>query len=185
MYLPRVLFLVNYFLGLNECCLKFGDQSSTPATANKTPTAAKNRVGTSIVMNFSNVNFNPSQGLKKSLGAEVEPWQDLQDFSSDNANAQCPSCGSTQVNLAQMPSHCGHYAARRCAGCDVFQGWEPKPEHQRKQQQRQITINQLLESPQLTQWERKFLTSLQSKRSLSPKQLATIQKIETKLRAAR
>lgn len=107
--------------------------------------------------------------------------QAVHGISDDNAIAPCPSCGHTGLNLVRMPDYSLHYAARRCGQCDTFRGWEPKPENQNKQQRWQTTISQLLKLPSLSQWEREFLTSLQGSRSLSPKQLAVVQKIENQV----
>lgn len=79
----------------------------------------------------------------------------------------------------RMPEYSTHYAARRCAECDSFRSWEPKPATQKKQQQ-QAVVTQLLESPQLTQWEREFLQGLKSKK-LSPKQQEVLSRIENKV----
>jgi hypothetical protein len=135
-------------------------------------------------MNFSAVNFNPYEGTDKSPGAEDKSSQGLQDFSIDNAIAQCRSCGSNKVLVVSMTPGSVHHAAIRCGQCDRFLAWQPKPGSQERLRRQQTAIDQLLKSPQLSDWEREFLLSMWDKRSLSPKQLATIQKIETKLGAA-
>lgn len=91
----------------------------------------------------------------------------------------CPSCNSTRINLVRMPEHSKHYAARRCAECDSFRSWEPKPATQEKQQQQAI-ITRLLKSSQLTPWEREFLQGLKGKK-LSPKQQEILSRIEMRV----
>lgn len=107
--------------------------------------------------------------------------QEIQDFLGSEALASCPSCSSQSVNLVRMPQGCTHHAARRCGNCDRFLSWEPRPENKQKQQQQQARIAALLESPDLSQWERVFLQELKGKRSFSPKQQAVLTRIETEV----
>jgi predicted RNA-binding Zn-ribbon protein involved in translation (DUF1610 family) len=107
--------------------------------------------------------------------------QQISEFSGREAIAPCPNCGSVRVNLVRMLSASPHYADLRCAECDGFRCWEAKPANQQKWQWQQARIAILLKSPQLSQWEWKFLASVQSKRSLSPKQQKVLAQIDTKL----
>lgn len=101
-------------------------------------------------------------------------------MNSQNFNFEpCPGCNSTRINLVRMLEHSTHYAARRCAECDSFRSWEPKPATQQKLQQ-QETINHLLKSAQLTQWEKTFLEGLKGKK-FSPKQQEVLSRIESKV----
>lgn len=97
--------------------------------------------------------------------------------------APCPGCGSTGSNLVRMPSYSAHHAARRCAECDSFRGWELKPATKENRQRREI-ISQLLKSSQLTQWERSFLEGLNTKK-ISPKQQEVLSRIEVRVGGAR
>ena len=92
----------------------------------------------------------------------------------------CQNCGSTRINLVKMPDYSTHYAARRCAECDLFRGWDAKPSTKDKRQQQQSTISELLKSPLLSQWEWEFLQNLKGKK-LSPKQQECLAKIEAKV----
>jgi len=130
-------------------------------------------------MKLSAIDSTPVKGKVYCLTSAIETVQASQpNFEPEQ---KCSICGSTKINLVRMPSHSTHYAARRCAGCDAFRGWQPKPETQEKRLSQQTAISQLLKSSQLSQWEREFLTSLQGKRSLSPKQQETLGRIEAKV----
>lgn len=94
---------------------------------------------------------------------------------------QCPSCGFDKVSIVLMPKDATHHAAIRCGQCDHFLGWQASPLNQEKRRQRQTRITELLTSPQLSQWERQFLFSVQDKRSLSPKQQEALARIEVKV----
>lgn len=94
---------------------------------------------------------------------------------------RCPNCGSTRTSLVKMPEGAAHYAVRRCRQCDRFLAWQAKPENQERRRRQQAQITTLLESSQLNQWEREFLTGLQGKRLLSPKQQKVLAQIDTKL----
>lgn len=107
--------------------------------------------------------------------------QKTQRFSNKNAVPSCSMCGSSQINLVRMPDDFLHYAARRCAECNTFRGWEPKPANQEKQRHQQKRIITLLQSPNLSQWEREFLLNAQYRRSLSPKQQQVLTRIEAKV----
>lgn len=97
-----------------------------------------------------------------------------------SAIAPCPICGSTRINLVKMPDYSSHHAARRCAECDSFRGWESKPATKEKQRRQQTTISHLLKSSQLSQWEREFLQGLKTKK-LSSKQQEVLSRIEAKV----
>jgi hypothetical protein len=107
--------------------------------------------------------------------------QETQRFSNNNVVPSCSICASSQINLVRMPDDSLHYAAHRCAGCDTFRGWEPKPANQEKQRHQQKRVITLLQSPNLSQWEREFLLNVQYRRSLSPKQLQVLTRIEAKV----
>lgn len=96
------------------------------------------------------------------------------------ATAQCPSCGSTRINMVLMPKGAAHHTAIRCGQCDRFLQWQPKLENQEKRQRRQTTIIQLLKSPQVSQWERTFLEGVKGKK-ISPKQQEVLAQIEAKV----
>jgi hypothetical protein len=108
-------------------------------------------------------------------------YRRLSEIAEVDAIAPCPKCGGTRINIVKMPEGCAHYAARRCGQCDRFLGWAPKPESQQKRQQMQTTINQMLQSPQLSPWEREFLENMRSRRSLSPKQQEIVSRIEVEV----
>jgi len=118
----------------------------------------------------------------KSLGTEVEPSQGLQNFSNDNVSTQCPSCGFNKVLVVPMPDGSVHHAALRCGRCNRFIKWQLKPKSQESWKRQQTAIDQLLKSFELSDWEYQFLTSVQGKRSLSPKQQETLSRIEAKVR---
>lgn len=128
--------------------------------------------------NFGEAEFASTHPIVPRTSQSTQAVHGITDW---QAIAPCPSCGHTELNLVRMPNYSLHYAARRCGQCDTFRGWEPKPENQNKQQRWQTTISQLLKSPILSQWEREFLTNLQGSRSLSPRQLAVVQKIENQV----
>jgi hypothetical protein len=127
-------------------------------------------------MSFSSVDSTLLAGKHESLTDVIQSVQNFQDFEPEQI---CASCGSTRINCVRMPLHAPHYAARRCGQCDRFLGWIPKP--QKRRQRRQTTINQLLKSCGLTQWERDFLEGLKGKRALSPRQQEVLDRIENKV----
>ena len=134
-------------------------------------------------MNTRGKNFDDTKLVITSpiLARANQISQETQRFSNNNLVSSCSICGSSQINLVRMPDDFFHYAARRCAGCDTFQGWESKPANQEKRWQQQKRVNKLLRSPNLSQWEREFLLSVQYGRSLSPKQLQVLTRIEAKV----
>jgi len=107
--------------------------------------------------------------------------QDLRAISGSDASAPCPKCNSTEIDLEPMGGNSPHYAKRVCACCNRFLGWAPKPESQQKRQQMQTTINQLLQSPQLSPWECEFLENMRERRALSPKHQEILSRIEVKV----
>jgi hypothetical protein len=95
----------------------------------------------------------------------------------------CQHCGFTRSTIVKMPPSCPHYAALRCAGCDLFQGWQPKPQNQEKLVKQSSSIDRLLEHPSyLSDWECNFLKSLRKQKNRTPKQTAALEKIQARLR---
>lgn len=134
-------------------------------------------------MNTETKNFDETKLVISSpiLTRANQVSQETQKFSNYNAVPSCFICGSSQINLVRMPDRSLHYAARRCAECDTFRGWQPKPANQEKQWHQQKRVIMLLQSPILSQWEREFLLSVQYRRSLSPKQQKVLVRIEAKV----
>jgi hypothetical protein len=124
--------------------------------------------------------FDFAASEKTSITEAEQPFQQILE-----SQRKCPRCGGTKLILVQMPSYSTHHAARRLAECKAFRGWESKPANQEKQQQQQTTIGHLLQCQWLMDWERGFLESLQGKRSLSPKYLVVVQRIEVRLGGGR
>lgn len=85
-------------------------------------------------------------------------------------NPPCRACGSTRLNLVSVPPPCPHRYAIRCGECDCFIRWAEKPENQDKRHSRKADINRLLETGNLSDWEREFLSNISTVRKLSPKQ---------------
>lgn len=124
-----------------------------------------------------------TQDCKRVSALLEENFENFDSESRSRAIAPCPSCNYTGVSLVRMPDNCVHYAAKRCGRCDRFLKWEGKPETVNKKQQQQKTINQMLKASHLSQWERKFLEGLKSKK-ISPKQQEVLSRIEAKVGGA-
>ena len=139
-----------------------------------------------ILMEIENFGYsdNLSAGAPASIiSSPSEIQQGFEEFSENTAITPCASCGSSRVNLVKMPDYCTHHTARRCGTCDTFLDWQPKPATKEHQKQRRATIERLLKSSQLNQWERSFLEGLKS-RKLSPKQTECLAKIESRFGGA-
>ncbi|MEP0755606.1 hypothetical protein NDA03_25840 [Trichocoleus sp. Lan] len=96
----------------------------------------------------------------------------------------CQHCGYETSSVIKMPPSSPHYAALRCGGCDVFQGWQPKPKNQEKAVKQTSVIDRLLADPNLiSQWESEFLKSIRKRKALSPRQTEILEKIQSRLRA--
>ena len=102
-----------------------------------------------------------------------------------SVSLQCRYCHHTSASVVLMPPGNTHYAAARCGRCDIFLQWLPHPETEQKESARTTAIETLLTSDALTDWERGFLRNIQKQKNLSPKQLATLSKIEAKLEGER
>lgn len=91
----------------------------------------------------------------------------------------CLACGSTKQKKGERKGP--HYASLRCAECDRFIKWEPKPTTVAKRQQQQQTVNYLLQAKGLTDREREFLETVRSKDKLLPRQQEVLANIEAKV----
>lgn len=121
----------------------------------------------------------PKFALDSSILAQInQSPQEIEAFPGSCELAQCPTCASTKINLVKMPNYC-HYGAVHCGECETFLKWQAKPKNIKSRQQQQA-INQLLKSPQLSQWERTFLEGVKGKK-ISPKQQEVLARIEAKV----
>jgi hypothetical protein len=126
---------------------------------------------------FGGAQLPPTRSILAQTGQSL---QEIQGVPDPDANVPCPKCSSTKIHVVPITENSPHHAKRVCV-CGAFRGWEPRPENKQKQQQQQTRIAALLESKGLTDWEREFLTSVQKKRTLSPRQIECLQKIESKV----
>ena len=113
------------------------------------------------------------------ISPPAESGQEIQEFSANTAQSPCLSCGSTRINVVQMPSDC-HFAAIRCGKCDTFLKWQAKPQNIEIRKRQQTVISQLLKSSQLSEWESSFLQGLKGKK-ISPRQQKILAQIESRL----
>ncbi|MBP5978018.1 hypothetical protein HW132_36330 [Brasilonema sp. CT11] len=93
----------------------------------------------------------------------------------NKASIPCKVCGCDRLNIVLEKAPSAHYAAARCAGCDCFRSWVPKPQTVKRQQNQRKLIEQLLKNPRLTIWERNFCQGLGKK--LSPRQTEVLSRI--------
>ena len=148
-------------------------------------------------MDFSVHVSTPTQGIFYCLTPETEALQNFQDLQKEFRT----NTTAVEAILLGLPclSSCLDAVEQKCeftgdaaililswvlAAAETEREWDisasdAQPQLPRYTGQRQQTaINQLLKSSQLSQRERGFLTSLQGKRSLSPKQQETLSRIE-------
>jgi hypothetical protein len=122
----------------------------------------------------------PKFALDSSILAQInQSPQEIEAFRGSYAIAPCPACGSTKVKVVKMANYC-HYGAVHCGECETFLKWQAKPKNIKTRQQQQQAINQLLKSPQLSQWERTFLEGVKGKK-ISPKQQEVLAWLEAKV----
>lgn len=93
----------------------------------------------------------------------------------------CRVCGCDRTHIVIEKSSSAHYGAIRCAGCDCFQGWAPKPETLKRREDTQKQLQDLLDNPHLSRATWDFCMSLQAQlkrgKKLSNKQQAVLTKI--------
>jgi hypothetical protein len=95
----------------------------------------------------------------------------------------CPSCNSQTFTLGSgTPTH---YASLRCADCERFIRWLPRPENHETHNDENALIDRLLNCDRLNPWELTFCQSLKTQRKRSPKQRAKLQAIASKLGGTR
>ncbi|WP_414589114.1 hypothetical protein [Scytonema sp. PCC 10023] len=63
----------------------------------------------------------------------------------------CSKCGNLSFDTTVEPERSVHYARINCARCGAFYKWQSKPKSD------PVVITKLLQSPNLDDWERKFL----------------------------
>jgi hypothetical protein len=100
-----------------------------------------------------------------------------QENQSANVVTPCPACGCSRLNIILEKPPNPHYAAARCGGCDCFRFWIENPKTTAKREEWRRSIERLLKSGDLSDWEREFLIKLQTEKKPSPKQLQTLNRI--------
>lgn len=98
-----------------------------------------------------------------------------------NTPSGCPSCGCSSLNFIRLQPPSPHYGCYKCAGCDCFRGWVPKPETKQRREELQGAIAQLLGSPHISEWERGFLTGIKNQPKLSPRQREILSQIQARV----
>ncbi len=88
---------------------------------------------------------------------------------------ECPHCGSQHLVIESAPAP--HYQKLVCGECERWLRWLSHPQKQLQDQIRVRTIEQLLKSSILSDWEWGFLISIKSQKSLSQKQQQVYQRI--------
>jgi transcription elongation factor Elf1 len=113
----------------------------------------------------------------------VQPVSIVPDQDRKSACFLCPACGCDRHSTVLMGREAKHYAAARCAICDIFIRWMPAPQNSEKREKRSQLISEWLNDPKLSisDWERSFLSSIQKLKSLSPKQSECFDKIYVRL----
>lgn len=94
----------------------------------------------------------------------------------------CPRCDSLHIlRITGDDEPTKHYGRLICGDCGKFITWLRDPSVSLNHLHRKETIDNALATSDLNQWERDFLKSIYEKRTLSPRQLSTYQRIYQKI----
>jgi hypothetical protein len=88
-------------------------------------------------------------------------------------------CPHTATHTTRLPDRHQHYAVLTCAICGKHLRWLPRPETIARQKLNAFKLARLAMRPDLTGWERQFISSVSGKKHLSPKQEALIARLVT------
>lgn len=90
----------------------------------------------------------------------------------------CPRCESNNLKRQTGDDEpTSHYGRLVCGDCGSFVKWLRDSDVSIIYLTRQESIDSMLESQKLNQWERSFLQNIYEKRSLSPKQQAKYEEV--------
>ncbi|NJO63773.1 MAG: hypothetical protein HC836_38000 [Richelia sp. RM2_1_2] len=95
---------------------------------------------------------------------------------------RCPRCKSQNLKgQTGNEESTIHYGRLVCGDCGQFIKWLRDPSVSLNHMSRQQNIDLMLANHELNQWERSFLQNIYARRTLSPKQLSTYQRIYQKI----
>jgi hypothetical protein len=86
-------------------------------------------------------------------------------------------CAHGTTVTERMPAAHAHFAQVKCAVCGRHIRWEPRPETVERRKLNGFRLAQLGMCFQLTEWQRQFVQSVSTCRTLSPKQQAVVDRL--------
>jgi hypothetical protein len=96
---------------------------------------------------------------------------------SDNITAR-QYCPHTATVTERLPKGSPHYAKLKCAACNAFLKFLPRPENAERRQLNGFKLAKLQMCAGLKEWERQFIDSLAKQgNKLSPKQQAVFDRL--------
>ena len=89
-------------------------------------------------------------------------------------------CKHRTTRVEQMPPGSAHYAREVCALCGRHLRWLPKPGTIERQKLNAVKLAKLAMGPDLTGWQRSFVSDISKCRKLSPRQQEILNELVVK-----
>jgi len=86
-------------------------------------------------------------------------------------------CPHTATRTEMMPSGSVHHAREVCAVCRAFIRWLPKPQTIERERTNAFRLARLAMRPDLSDWERRFVSDVSKLAKLSPRQQVLVERL--------
>jgi hypothetical protein len=90
------------------------------------------------------------------------------------------ACPHTETYYDILPIGSYHFASERCACCNAFRGWVPRPTNRARRKLIAAQLSKLAVCERLSAWERRFVANVSKQQGkLSPRQSEVVNKLVT------